>query len=83
MSTLNDKLKRLKENFLKSAPEEAVAIMSRATQALRDSGIMDGIPKVGDPLPAFALEDTEGHTVGSDQLLAKGPLVMTFYRGVW
>jgi peroxiredoxin len=33
--------------------------------------------------PTFVLEDPEGTTVSSDRLLAKGPLVVTFYRGVW
>lgn len=83
MSTLKERLGRLKENFLKSAPAEAVAIMDRATGDLRTSGILDRVPKTGDPLPAFELEDTEGSIVKSDDLLQRGPLVLTFYRGVW
>ena len=57
--------------------------MGNATQALRDSGILDGIPMVGSNLPAFELPDTEGQLVRSEDLLAKGPLVLTIYRGVW
>ena len=34
-------------------------------------------------VPAFTLNDPDGHPVSSDELLAKGPLVITFYRGVW
>ena len=83
MSTLNERLKGMKEKFLKSAPSDVVAIMDRATEALRASGIMDRIPQVGSRLPAFELEDTGGQRVRSDDLLTRGPLVLTFYRGVW
>ena len=83
MSTLNERLKRIKENFLKQAPSKAVAIMDRATEALRESGILDRTAGVGSRLPAFDLVDTAGQRVRSDELLRQGPLVLTFYRGVW
>lgn len=83
MSTLAERLDRLRASFAEKIPAEAKAVMARAEEALRASGIMDGIPTVGSPLPAFALTDTEGDTVDSATLLAKGPLVLTFYRGVW
>ena len=83
MSTLNDRLQRIKEKFLQSAPPDVVAIMDRSTDALRTSGIPNRIPKVGSSLPGFELEDTEGQRVRSSELLVKGPLVLTFYRGVW
>ena len=83
MSSLNERLERIKEKFLASAPAEVVAIMDRATEALRGSGIMERIPTVGDPLPAFALVGTDGETVNSADLLARGPLVITHYRGDW
>jgi hypothetical protein len=83
MSTLNDQLQRIKKNFLNQVPSETVAIMDRATEALRESGILDRIPSVGSRLPAFALADTAGQPVRSEELLRQGPLVLTFYRGVW
>jgi hypothetical protein len=83
MSTLKERLDRIRESFEKQAPEEALAVMHGATESLRESGIMDRIPKVGDPLPAFALPDTDGTEVRSGDLLAEGPLVVTFYRGEW
>ena len=83
MATLNERLIRIKENFLKQAPSKAVAIMDRATEALRESGILDSIPGVGSRLPAFNLVDTADQRVRSDELLRQGPLVLTFYRGVW
>ena len=83
MATLKDRLDRIRSGFEDQAPAEALAVMHRATNDLRDSGIMDGIPKVGDTLPAFELTDTDGSVVSSSQLLDKGPLIVTFYRGTW
>ncbi|MHC4942688.1 MAG: hypothetical protein ACYTG7_06670 [Planctomycetota bacterium] len=83
MSTLQDRLNRIKEGFLKSAPEEAKAIMDRATEELRASGIMSRIPAAGSPLPAFELPDSDGRPVRSSDLLGQGPLILTFYRGLW
>ncbi len=59
------------------------AIMHRATDDLRASGILDGVIKVGDPLPLFALKNAFGQEVRSSELLAKGPLVLTVFRGSW
>ncbi len=39
--------------------------------------------KVGDPMPAFLLPSAEGRLVDSADLLAAGPLVITFFRGTW
>lgn len=57
--------------------------MHRATEELRASGIMDRVIKFGDPLPPFALPNAYGREVRSADLLAKGPLVLTFFRGAW
>ena len=39
--------------------------------------------KVGDKFPAFELPDSKGKQISSLELLAKGPLVLSFYRGGW
>jgi hypothetical protein len=81
--TLQEKLDEQKRNFENSAPQEALDIMHRATEDLRCSGIMDRVLKAGDPAPDFALNDENGNAVGSADLLPQGPLVISFYRGVW
>jgi len=57
--------------------------MHRAIEGLRASGIMDRLIEVGDRLPSFALPNAYGQQVLSTDLLAKGPLVLTFFRGAW
>jgi peroxiredoxin len=44
---------------------------------------MDGVIKVGDRLPDFALKNSHGQEVQSADLLVKGPLVLTVFRGSW
>ncbi len=67
----------------KRVPDDKRAIMGKATADLRESGIMDGVIKVGDTLPPFSLSNADGETVSSADLLAKGPVVLTIFRGHW
>ena len=39
--------------------------------------------KPGDRMPGFLLPNAEGRLVESGELLARGPLVVTFFRGGW
>ena len=39
--------------------------------------------KVGDTMPEFVLPNAEGKLVSSRELLAQGPLVVSFFRGDW
>jgi peroxiredoxin len=38
---------------------------------------------VGDEIPVFSLPNTSGVSVSSTELLEPGPLIITFYRGIW
>lgn len=76
-------LEGIREASVKRIPPERAAIMHHATEELRASGIMDHVIKVGDSLPSFALPNAYGQQVRSTDLLAKGPLVLTFFRGSW
>jgi len=57
--------------------------MHRATAELIAFGAAERALKVGDKAPAFTLKDPNGNDVSSAGLLAQGPLVVSFYRGVW
>ena len=81
--TLGEKLAKLREGAAERIPAENRAIMRGAVEKLRASGIMDGVLKVGDLAPAFALPNVAGDTVRSADLLGQGRLVVTFYRGIW
>jgi peroxiredoxin len=64
-------------------PKEDLDLMRRATAELIESGQAQRAKKAGDAAPEFTLLDPAGDKVSSRELLSKGPLVVTFYRGVW
>ena len=66
-----------------NAPPSVIATMHRATAELKASGLAAKALKVGDKAPIFTLKAPEGNDVSSAALLAEGPLVVSFYRGVW
>ncbi|WP_117193745.1 peroxiredoxin-like family protein [Rhizobium terrae] len=85
---LQDKLDAVREDFENGrfplVPTQAqLDTMQRATQSLIDSRQADKALQAGDAAPEFTLQDTDGNTVSSRSLLSHGPLVLTFYRGVW
>jgi hypothetical protein len=81
--SLQDKLNALKANFEKQAPKEALAIMHKATDDLRKSGILKRVLNVGDRIPEFELENAAGNLIRSKDILAKKLMVLSFYRGKW
>jgi hypothetical protein len=81
--SLTDKLAAIREMALQRIPAEALKVMHAATSVLRDSGILAGAIKVGQPLPPFALAGARGNTVTSLELLSHGPLVLSVFRGHW
>lgn len=81
---LQDKLDAFKIEFdTRLAPPAAVEALHRSIAELIASGAQDRALKVGDVAPEFTLPDADGNPVSSEVLLAKGPLVVTFYRGAW
>jgi peroxiredoxin len=82
--TLQSKLDALKIEFeTKMAPPPVVEALHRAVAELIASGAPGRALKAGDVAPVFLLPDPDGKLVSSTELLLKGPLVLTFYRGVW
>ena len=81
--TLQEKLNNLKAIFEKSAPKETLKIMHRATGDLINSGIMEGVVKIGDTAPKFELKDNDEKVTRLKDVFAKGPVVLSFYRGKW
>ena len=57
--------------------------MQRATGELIASGVARNALKAGDIAPSFMLKDPDGRPLSSVELLTEGPLVVSFYRGVW
>lgn len=81
--TLDAELRALFDNRHTRIPAEALEIMDRRSRELAESGQADRALTVGDRAPAFRLPTATGGTVALTDLLADGPVVLTFYRGAW
>jgi hypothetical protein len=81
--SLEQKLAAMRAAAATRIPPDKAAIMHRATDDLRKSGILNRIVKVGARMPAFDLANHDGTSVSSRDLLAHGPLVASFFRGSW
>lgn len=80
---LNEKLRAMKEASRGKLPPETRRIMADALQVVETTGQHLQALKAGERAPAFSLEDHSGRLWSSAELLEKGPLVVTFYRGSW
>ena len=81
--SLEEKLAATRAASAGRIPPDRQAIMHRATEDLRRSGILDRIVPVGRPAPAFELANHDGRRVSSAELLAGGSMVLSFFRGSW
>jgi len=81
--SLQEKLDTMREASKTRIPAEARAIMQRSIDDLRASGIMNRIVQMGQPAPDFTLPNASGRAVSLKELLAGGPVVLSFYRGRW
>ena len=86
--SLQDKLDAFKADLESgkppyNVPRYVIDAIHKSTDELIATGQAARARKAGDKAPAFSLSDASGNTVDMAELLAKGPLVVTFYRGVW
>lgn len=86
--SLQDKLDALRTDFQAGRfplvpTADQVKTMDRAAKDLIASGREERALKKGDRAPHFERSDPDGNAVRLQDLLADGPLVLTFYRGVW
>jgi hypothetical protein len=81
--TLGEQLHAIKEKSRERIPPESRASMERAVDDLRRSGALDRVVKVGERAPHFALPNATGRSVDLADLLGRGPVVLSFFRGRW
>jgi hypothetical protein len=81
--SLQERLDHLKAQAKTRIPPEAQAAMARAIEDARRSGILSRVPQVGERAPEFTLAEGAGQPVSLASLRARGPVVLSFYRGRW
>lgn len=82
MSLTQDLANLLAQNLTKQ-PEDAKAIMAKTDRELAESGIIDRTLKEGEKAPNFTLLNVKNQSVALQDLLKKGAVVLSFYRGGW
>ncbi len=83
MASLQEKLDEITAQTRTLVQPERLALSERAISELFATGIEDSVLRAGAQAPEFALPDVNGKLVRSSDLLALGPLVVTFFRGRW
>lgn len=83
MPTLQDQLDLITSTTRELVPDDRMEVSERAIAELFSTGIEDRILPVGARAPQFALLDSNGRVVRSEEMLALGPLVVNFFRGRW
>ncbi len=63
-------------------PEAIGSRIDAGVHEIEASGVAPGL-SVGDQAPNFTLPDALGKPVALSDLLVKGPVIVTFYRGEW
>jgi peroxiredoxin len=81
--SLSDEVERLRHRLAGTIDPADERLLGEAGRLLDVLEHADGALGVGDTLPELTLRDTAGRRVASADLLARGPLVLSFFRHGW
>jgi peroxiredoxin len=77
--TLADELAAIRDK----ASARGREVYDKLVKQLIESGATEGALREGDEFPDFQLASADGRFVRRADLLARGPAVISFYRGAW
>ncbi|MBD3673561.1 MAG: AhpC/TSA family protein [Planctomycetaceae bacterium] len=83
LPNLKEQLDAKIEEMTGEIPADKRAVMNQKTEALEMSGLAVKSTGLEHQFPEFELPNATGETVKLSELLEKGPLVISFYRGGW
>lgn len=83
MTRLEEKLRRTREKASERMPESALQVLGAHSRSLEQEGRAEEAVGEGDRAPDFRLPSTGGADVQLSELLARGPVILNFYRGRW
>lgn len=80
---LKHELDQLNTALVKQLPPEVLRTLANATKELSASRLAESSMQKGARAPGFALPDASGKIVKLEELLRRGPVVVSFFRGAW
>ncbi len=80
---LTEQLNDLRQQLGREIPQEILKEIGQFVQGLVQSGIEKSSCQADDTVPSFVLPNVAGQMISSEAILAKGPMVLSFYRGIW
>lgn len=81
--SLADRLEHAKREWRSRLTPELADALESLVKRLETSEVTAASLKAYDTLPDFELPDSEGQIVSSRELLERGPLVVSYFRGDW
>ena len=66
-----------------NAPADLTSIIRDGTTSIKSTFDPSTAVQPGQKLPSFSLSDAYGKTVTSEEILARGPVILLYYRGAW
>lgn len=81
--SLSQQLEEYRAGWRARVPADRQAVMDRHIAHLRATGAAERALGVGQVAPPVMLPNAFGKTIDLADLLAQGPVVLTFYRGGW
>ena len=80
--SMNERLALFVDSVRRIRPASE-AVVDRLVARLHEHKAGESAPKPGEVMPPFVLPDETGRMVSLTDLLAQGPVVVTFHRGHW
>ena len=81
--SLNAQTQATLAEFLAALPALQQKVVADAFSQLLASQVAATAKRTGDPAPDFTLPNVGGRTLRLQEACAKGPVVLSFYRGSW
>ena len=81
--TLKEQLDAVNKRFSEKMDPAVIKNINQAVAEIQNSEILANAKNEGDEAPDFTLPDATGKKVHLYDLLKKGPVVLTWYRGNW
>lgn len=79
---LRSQIEALEHSYRANSPQKA-ELLDKAYRDIAACASTAGAPKTGGEAPDFTLPNAVGIPVRLSDALANGPVVLTFYRGIW